>query len=277
MRWIIDAGTTKTDSIIISKLGIRNRMTSPGLNPVSDFNCLQKIRDLCEDTDLSKVQEVYYYGSGCISEEYNNPIAEIFRSYLAKNADISIQDDLLGAAISSCGKSPGIATIIGTGSNIGYYNGSSICDGVQSCGYLLGDEGGGYRIGQSIFLKYCRGHLNNEERALIEASTSITATTAITKLYKNENPRQFLASFSQFLTSLSPNTQEEILSTVFDKLFQNMILPMWNKHHVPISLVGSISFHFRVQLMAMFDKFNIIAGSIQKSPIEGLIKYHSYE
>ena len=127
MRWIIDAGTTKTDSIIVSKLGIENRKTSPGLNPVSDLNCLQKVRDLCEDTHLSNVQEVYYYGSGCINDEYNNPIADIIRSYLAIHTNISIQDDLLGAAISSCGNNPGIATIIGTGSNIGYYNGSRIC------------------------------------------------------------------------------------------------------------------------------------------------------
>lgn len=277
MRWIIDAGTTKTDSVIISKLGIESRKVSAGLNPVSDFNCLQKVTDLCENTDLSNVKEVYYYGSGCINDEYNNPIANIIRSYIARTADISVQDDLLGAAISSCGNDPGIATIIGTGSNIGYYDGDSISDRVQSCGYLLGDEGGGYRIGQSVFLRYCRGLLSKEESALIEASTPITAITAITQLYKNENPRQFLASFSQFITHLSPSTQEEILMSVFDKLFQNMILPMWKKHEVPISLVGSISFHFKDRLMALFDKFNIIAGSIQKSPIEGLLKYHSYE
>jgi glucosamine kinase len=277
MRWIIEAGTTKTDSIIISKSGIEDRKLSPGLNPVSDKDFSQKIIDLCTETDLSQIQEVYYYGSGCINDTYNQPIVDVIQSYLGKHADVLVEDDLLAAAKSTFGNNSGIATIIGTGSNIGYYDGRSICDRVQSCGYLLGDEGGGYRIGQSVFLRYCRGFLSQEEMTLIESETPISASTAITKLYKSENQRQYLASFSKYITQLSSKTQEEILSSVFDELFQNMILPMWNKHQVPISLVGSISFHFKDRLMYMFDNFNIIAGSILKSPIEGLIKYHSYE
>ena len=277
MRWIIEAGTTKTDSVIISSSGIENQMTSPGLNPVSDSNFDYKIRKLCSDSNLNQIKEVYYYGSGCINDEFNIPIADTIFSFLKKEAEIRIEDDLLGAAISTCGNNTGIAAILGTGSNIGYYDGNKISERVQSCGYLLGDEGGGYRIGQAVFLKYCRGFLNKQEAKLIESDSSISISNAITSLYKHENPRLYLASFSKYITQLSSSTQDEVLESVFGLFFQNMIIPMWKKHQVPISLVGSISFHFKDRLMHMFDNFNIIAGSILKSPIEGLIKYHSYE
>ena len=54
-----------------------------------------------------------------------------------------IGSDLIGAARSLCMTEPGIACIIGTGSNSCYYDGKKIVSNVSPLGYILGDEGGG--------------------------------------------------------------------------------------------------------------------------------------
>ncbi|MCK7533359.1 MAG: hypothetical protein MZV63_21170 [Marinilabiliales bacterium] len=45
---------------------------------------------------------------------------------------------------------PGIACIIGTGSNSCYYDGREIASNVPPLGYILGDEGGGAVIGRKL-------------------------------------------------------------------------------------------------------------------------------
>lgn len=277
MRWIIEAGTTKTDSVVIGTSGIEHRGVTSGLNPVSDSQYIQKLADLCTLHDVSKVTEVYYYGSGCISAQYNDPIAREISKHVHPRAQVTIADDLLGAAISTCGDKSGIIVILGTGSNIGYYDGHVIADRIPSCGYLLGDEGGGYKIGQAIYLRYCRGLLSEDEEQLISRGDHISRKEAVSILYQHDNHRQYLASYSRYITALDEVTQDIILKEIFDPLMHNLILPMWGRYRIPISMVGSISHHFSDRLMSMFDNFNIIAGSIVQSPIEGLLKYHAYE
>ena len=64
-------------------------------------------------------------------------------SNLFLNADIHIYSDMLGACIATKGTQKGLVSILGTGSNICYYNGNKIVQKSRSLGYLLGDEGGG--------------------------------------------------------------------------------------------------------------------------------------
>ena len=56
---------------------------------------------------------------------------------------VEVLHDLLGAARAACGKAPGIACILGTGSNTCLYDGNDVIDNVTNLGYLLGDEGKG--------------------------------------------------------------------------------------------------------------------------------------
>ncbi len=278
MKWIIEAGTTKTDSLVISPNNdIHHQVSSTGLNPVSDPYFQDKLEQLCQKHTTIPIDEIYYYGSGCINDMVNTKIEEVLKSYIPEARKIVVEDDLLGAALSTCGNRPGIALILGTGSNIGYFDGVSIADRVTSGGYLLGDEGGGFRIGQNIYLRYCRGLLTKDETDIVTSGHQLTPKSAVHRLYQEDNPRQYLASFSRYINQMTDHTQELILNHVFDNLLEGMVLPLWRNHPVEIHLVGSISCHFKDRLVDMLGKFNIIAGSFVKSPIKGLKHYHRYE
>jgi N-acetylglucosamine kinase-like BadF-type ATPase len=57
---------------------------------------------------------------------------------------------MLAAARGLCGHNPGIACILGTGSNSCYYNGKDIVDNVSPLGFILGDEGSGAVLGKLL-------------------------------------------------------------------------------------------------------------------------------
>ena len=63
--------------------------------------------------DTTEFTTIYFYGAGCIPEKTN-----IVKTALAQNfpkANILVESDLLGAAHALCGKTAGIACILGTG------------------------------------------------------------------------------------------------------------------------------------------------------------------
>lgn len=65
-----------------------------------------------------------------------------------KRAAIEVETDLMGAARALCGHNPGIACILGTGSNSCLYDGRQILANVSPLGYILGDEGSGAVLGK---------------------------------------------------------------------------------------------------------------------------------
>ena len=61
---------------------------------------------------------------------------------------VEVYSDLLAAARALCGHEPGIACILGTGSNSCLYDGTGIASNVSPLGYILGDEGSGAVLGK---------------------------------------------------------------------------------------------------------------------------------
>ena len=47
---------------------------------------------------------------------------------------------------------PGIACILGTGSNTCLYDGEDVTDNVTNLGFMLGDEGSGSHLGKAFFV-----------------------------------------------------------------------------------------------------------------------------
>lgn len=75
------------------------------------------------------------------------------------NAQIFVESDLLGAARSACKDHPGIACILGTGSNSCLYDGRQIVRNIPPLGYILGDEGSGAYLGKRFIGDCLKGQL----------------------------------------------------------------------------------------------------------------------
>lgn len=279
MKVIIEAGSSKTEARLINEENkeLRRSVTS-GINPITDPKYAQSISELTRSyKDIDSDLDVWYYGSGCISPEVNEKVKKELKTQLPASRDIYVYDDLTAAGRASCQHGTGLVCILGTGSIIGYYDGYQLTDKLYSGGHLLGDEGSGYNIGRTLMIRYLRGQLSDQDNISIESALKMSKVEFIDKLYKQENPRKYLASFSHYLHIISSESKRAILNTVIKDLIFNMILPMMNKYKSPIHFIGSVAFYFQKEIAENLKNFDIIAASFEQSAIERLVQYHYHE
>ena len=279
MKIIIEAGSSKTECRIIdNNCVVQKQIITSGINPVTDPRYENSIKELTNQLqDLSTPVDIHYYGSGCIHASINQKVEKSFCKYLDNIHLIEISDDLLGSAKAACQYNEGLVCIIGTGSIIGYYDGNNVIHKLPSAGYLIGDEGSGFHIGQLLMRKYLRGLLPVPDMQIISDVLKISNEDFINQLYTISNPRKYLASLAPLVNKIDCTERDAILNEVFEEMAKNMIVPMTQKYGYPPNFIGSIAFYFQDIIVENLQKFNIIAGSFHRSAIEGLIQYHHHE
>lgn len=278
MILIADSGSTKTDWICISA----DDTTQPveahtvGLNPfhVSD-NEFRKIliHDLLPQLGEVKVDNVYFYGSG-VRPEVEARVQGLLREVFPQAETIEAHSDLLGAARALCGRTWGIACILGTGANSCVYDGKKIVHNTPALGYILGDEGSGAVLGKHLIHDLYTGALSHGMRMKFEQEMGMQLSDIIDRVYRQPQPNRFLASLSEFIHRHldDEGIRDMIYSTFSD--FANMHLSRYGRRELPVSFVGSIAWYYQTQLSLVLQTLGYHVGTILKSPLEGLVAYH---
>ena len=119
MLLIADSGATNKTGGFFTADRIQGGFRPAGANPffVDTLHIKNEVeKELVPFIDSKGVTEVYFYGAGCSSTE-KSIIVEDGLKPLFPSARVKVCDDLLGAARALCGRSEGIACILGTGTN----------------------------------------------------------------------------------------------------------------------------------------------------------------
>ena len=196
MILIADCGSTKIDWCILKGDKLVKQFFTTGVNAL--LMPEDKIRatfetELKPQVEGSEIFEVYYYGAGCLSEEICSNVSRSIASVIPSATTISVNSDLLAAARALCGRNPGIACILGTGSNSCYYDGEKICDNVSPLGYILGDEGSGAVLGKLLVGDVLKKQLPAELCEKFLKQFNLDRMKIIENVYKKPAPNRFLA------------------------------------------------------------------------------------
>jgi len=275
---LADSGSTKTEWLLIENGEIIISSTSIGFNPYyySDDqleNSIQKsVLSIIKSTVL---EAIYFYGSGVSTENKKTKIKSIIeRSF--PNTHIEVEHDLLAAARGLLKKEAGIACILGTGSNSCVYDGENITHNIPSLGYFFADEGSGTHIGRLFIEDYLRDKLPNDIKSLAEKKFNLSIEYILDFIYNKENPNNFLASFSPFVSeNIDFLYLQELVKKSFRSFFETYIIKYPNYKELPLRFMGSVALIHENLLKAIADEFDLTINSVEKSPIEGLIKFHS--
>ena len=126
MYLVADSGATKCDWALVAESGVQ-RLRTRGLNPAVQEAAYMR-RVLASELGADAAPEaVWFYGAGC-SARFPEATA-LMRTLLGErfpSARIGVESDLLGAARALFADGGGIACILGTGSNSGWYDGLSL-------------------------------------------------------------------------------------------------------------------------------------------------------
>ncbi|WP_240618494.1 N-acetylglucosamine kinase [Pedobacter yonginense] len=275
MILVADSGSSKTDW-----MGYFNGETitfnTPGINPY--FLSEQEITKLISKNETVmefalEVKEIYFFGAGCSSpdkhEVVSNGLSAVF-----SNAFISVDHDLLGSVYATCGDAEGLNCILGTGSNICYFDGEKIHDGHHGLGYVLGDEGSGTFFGKKVLLSYLYKKMPSDLVAEFKKTFATEKEQIITNVYQKPFPNIYLASFSRFMANHKSHPFiQNILKTGFQEFVDTNVKDYSRHKKVPCHFVGSIAYYYQDELKQVLAENGIEAGKILQKPIEELFNF----
>ena len=278
MILIADSGSTKTDWALSPPTAAANAslFASQGINPVhQDRSVIAGIlrQELLPQLNPENVSCVCFYGSG-VRPELEPVVVQLLQEAFPQAKQVEAHSDLLGAARALCGHNYGIASILGTGANSCLYDGEAIVQNTPALGYILGDEGSGGVLGKHFLHELYKGVLSENIRAEFEREYSLTMADVIRRVYREPMPNRFLASLAPFIhRHLSDPAVRDLVIDNFRDFFRYNIRP-YGHPEMPVSCVGSVAWYFRDQLAEAANAEGFTIGTVLRSPIEGLTKYH---
>lgn len=273
---IADSGGSKIDWRLLLKNGEVKQAHTAGFNPYyQPLGHLQAvIRDSLVPLTTEAVNKIFYYGTGVSSEKNQNLIQSAFAEHYPA-AQIEIGWDLLAAARALCGHERGIACILGTGSNSCLYDGEQIIDNVANLGWILADEGSGTHLGKQIIFDYFRGNMPEKLAAQFKARFPWSREEVLEKVYQQEKPGAFLASFAKFIFQhLKEPYCYQLVYNSFDEFYTNNVMKYSNYQQTKVHFTGSIAFYFSDVLRQVANDKGITVKNILEGPIAGLTLYH---
>jgi glucosamine kinase len=279
MILIADSGGSKTDWRLIDKNGAITQASAPGFNPyyqpIEDLKT--NLREVLLPRITDTVRKIFFYGAGVSSEKNQESIKNAFLEFFPK-AHIEIGWDLLAAARALCGHEPGIACIMGTGSNSCLYDGEKITGNVANLGWILADEGSGAYMGKILLVDYLREKLPVNLAASFKERYPYTREEFLEKVYQQEKPSAFLASFTRFIFHhLKEPYCYQLVYNSFSEFYENNVMKYPDYKSLKVHFTGSVAFYFSDILRQVANDKGITVRNILEGPIAGLTLYHQKE
>ena len=288
MILIADSGSTKTDWILVASDGTQTELHTDGINPARDardiiYNVLY--HDLLTQipSDISREElsrsgcqgsegAVYFYGAGCI-EPFSQTVRSVLKD-LFPCCKVEVESDLLGAARALCGHEPGIACILGTGSNSCLYDGRDIIMHTPPLGYILGDEGSGSFLGKVLVNGLFKGVLPDKLKQAFCNKYDMELPGIIEHVYRQPSANRFLASLVPFIVEHRNHPSiHDLLVDAFRQFFVRNVA-IYGHKEMPIHCVGGIAYQFSDELSEAAASEGMQMGRIMLRPIQSIVQYH---
>ena len=279
MILIADSGSTKTSWRLTTSVSDVAKAYTIGFNP--DYYTPETMldnmrRELLPQifADPDEVKGIFFYGAGCSRAE-NNAMVSVTLHHLFPNADIMVDHDLLGAARALCGREPGIACILGTGSNSCLYDGERVTDNVTSLGFTLGDEGSGGSLGKRLIQAFFYRELPDELHTAFIERYGYTKADILNHIYQKPLPNRFVAQFSAFCGEHRKHPfMQWLIDASLAEFLDRHVLKYKANGSLKVHFLGSIAYYFREELAALVAARDLQMGRIIQEPVDELVAFH---
>ncbi|MEN2768654.1 N-acetylglucosamine kinase [Ornithinibacillus xuwenensis] len=208
----IDGGGTKTQVVLADLYGnvITDRVygsTNP--NTMTEKELSDTFRIMFEDIHrdfigIENIKCIFAGISGAGSQASKQLIKKIIRGHIHSPTKLQIEADTVNALYSGTLGKPGIVQIAGTGSITFGINEKLQQDRVGGWGYLLGDEGSGFDIGQQGIKGALRCEDGRGQRTIlmdyIYAHFQVkSGRELIDKIYHSSSPKHLISHVSKLV------------------------------------------------------------------------------
>jgi len=274
---IADSGSSKTDWVLASDKQKPVKFSTVGLNPyfLSEKEIVKIIQEQAPImvNHFPLIEEIYFFGAGCSSPDKREVVSNAL-SQLFPRSFVSVDSDLLGSAYATCGSHKGLVCVLGTGSNISFFNGEDVATGKHGLGYILGDEGSGTWFGKALIKGFMHGTMPADVHSRFEETFHLTKDDIINNVYMKRGANSYLASFAKFLSDIKDTDYGDALVRQGLQEFIDTNIKSYDDYQeYTCHFVGSIAWFFADQLKELCTKNKISAGKIMRHPIDGLVDF----
>ena len=270
MILIVESGATKTDWCALAPGGaVIERLQTPGMN-LSTISAEANAAVFAEAVEhFSDVDEVYFYAAGLL--EFPVELDKIFKERFP-NARCEYASDLVAAARAACGHEPGIAAILGTGSNTCQYDGEKMVRNIHGGGFIIGDEGSGAALGRMFLADLVKELVPEPIAEAFAAAHEADYVSVVRNIYKNPAPSRYLGSLAPFILE---HRGDAYVYALIDRNFRNLIERTLVRYdRLPVGVVGGFGCACRAELESLGAEYGLTFSRFIPSPMEGLIEYH---
>ena len=273
---IVESGATKSAWRILDSDGnIVREFFRMGMN-VSTMrmeDILKNISEAFATENLGSCDGFYLYTAGVVTEPVREEIVTYVHS-ISGVGSIDVQDDLVGAARAVCGHKPGIAAILGTGSNACFYDGESVIRNVYSGGFILGDEGGAATLGKLFLSDFIKDLVPGEIAEEFAREFKADYASIVAGVYRSESPSGYLGSLAPFIVRHKDNPYISGLIYSNFEAFADRLLLKYDVENYPVGVVGGFGYACRDIVESVMLQKGVRLSCILNAPIEGLCNYH---
>ena len=277
MILVADSGSSKTDWLLTTEQQESIAFKTTGLNPyfLTEKEIAKVIQDQVPEmvAYANDITEIYFFGAGCSSPDRHEIVSNAISQYFPK-AYVSVDSDLLGCAYATCGHEKGICCVMGTGSNISFFDGENIHDGQHGLGFVLGDEGAGTWFGKALITDFLYGNMPADISEKFDKEYGINKEIVIKNVYQKPNANTYLATFSKFISEIKTTPYgQALLEKGLLEFIESNIKSYPEYHRYKCHFVGSIAYFFAEELTELCHKQGVKTGKIIKQPINDLMTF----
>jgi glucosamine kinase len=277
MILVADSGSSKTDWLLAIKKDEVKQFRSAGLNPyfLSEKDIVKILQDQVPDmvSLAPDIDEIYFFGAGCSSPDRHEIVTNAISALFPKSY-ISVDSDLLGSAYATCGREKGLCCVLGTGSNISFFDGEETHSGQHGLGFVLGDEGGGTWFGKALITDFLYGNMPDDISEKFNEAYHLDKEVVIKHVYQQPNANTYLASFSKFLSDIRESEYaQNLLRKGMLEFIETNIKSYPQYHDYKCHFVGSIAYVFTDELKKVCKENGVHVGKIIQKPIQDLMAF----
>ncbi|WP_295802138.1 N-acetylglucosamine kinase [Mucilaginibacter sp.] len=277
MILVADSGSSKTDWLLQLNDGEVKQFRTAGLNPyfLTEKEIAKIIHEQAVDmiAYAADITEIYFFGAGCSSPDRHEIVSNAISQFFPKSY-ISVDSDLLGCAYATCGHEKGLCCVLGTGSNISFFDGEDIHAGKHGLGFVLGDEGAGTWFGKALITDFLYGNMPHDISLKFENEYHLDKETVIKRVYQTPNANSYLATFARFISEVrQTDYAQKLLQKGLLEFIDTNIKSYPQYHRYKCHFVGSIAYVFTDELTRVCKENGVHIGKIIKQPIHDLLAF----
>ncbi|GLR15525.1 hypothetical protein [Portibacter lacus] len=266
---IIDSGATNSNWKFLNAAEEFEFFKFKGFN-LSTSNIDQLNYDVPEKYK-STVSKIFFFGAGTGNKAKESLLKQKLTDTFSNVQQIIIGSDLVTAGLALSNKERCVISILGTGSNCCIFSDNKIEQKINNLGFILGDEGSGFRMGKTILQDYFYHKMSLEDEELFSNKYQLTRDELIQRVYHDsEKPNGYIASYCSFLIDSTPTYRRHVSFSNLDLFFQQQLTYFRGAENLEHHFSGSISWHFKQEIEDLCSKYGYKLGKIIQNPIDSL-------